>query len=115
VNKAKDRPPKKSQEPNNNTMSEKQKNKSQKKASQKKKRKEPTKTKKKLPPVPPFHYSQQELVAMKARLKEMEDEANKLRDMQAKVEEEMNTLPGGAEVGRCTLNSTDPPPPRPIG
>ena len=35
---------------------------------------------------------------MKARLKEMEDEANKLRDMQAKVEEEMNTLPGGAEA-----------------
>jgi hypothetical protein len=28
----------------------------------------------------------QELVAMKARLKEMEDEANKLRDMQAKVQ-----------------------------
>ena len=37
-----------------------------------------------------------ELAAMKARLKEMEDEANKLRDMQAKVEEEMNAMPGGA-------------------
>jgi polyadenylate-binding protein 2 len=35
---------------------------------------------------------------MKARLQEMEDEANKLRDMQAKVEEEMNTIPGGAEA-----------------
>ena len=37
---------------------------------------------------------------MKARLKEMEDEASKLRAMQAKVEKEMSTLPGQEEAER---------------
>ncbi len=37
---------------------------------------------------------------MKARLKEMEDEAAKLRQMQAKVEKEMSTLPGADAAAR---------------
>jgi polyadenylate-binding protein 2 len=35
-----------------------------------------------------------ELEAMKARVKEMEDEAAKLREMQAQVEKEMNLVDG---------------------
>ena len=37
---------------------------------------------------------------MKARLQEMEDEANKLKEMQAKAEEDANAPAGGAEA-RC--------------
>ena len=35
---------------------------------------------------------------MKARLQEMEDEANKLKEMQAQAEEEMNGCGGGGSA-----------------
>lgn len=47
-------------------------------------------------PNPPFPFltQRQELAQMKKRLKEMEDEAAALREMQAKVEKEMGAVQG---------------------
>lgn len=46
----------------------------------------------------------QELEEMKKRLKEMEEEAAALRDMQAKVEKEMSAVQGEAGVPDFLFN-----------
>lgn len=54
-------------------------------------------------------FAAQELEEMKRRLKEMEEEAAALRDMQAKVEKEMGTVqdPAGAAASQASKEEAD--------
>ena len=51
-------------------------------------------------------YSQ-EIEAIKARVKEMEEEAEKLKEMQGEVEKQLMGKPGWQEKERCVLRCRD--------